>query len=83
MSQTTMTITVSQEVKDEIEALAATTGRDASSLCEEALRQYLEVQAEQIEEIKQALRESDDPANLASDEEVEQFFARYATARHN
>jgi len=83
MSQTTMTITVSQEVKEEIEALTATTGRDASSLCEEALRRYLEVQAAQIAEIKQALRESDDPANLASDEEVEQFFARYATARHN
>jgi len=51
MSQTTMTIIVSQEVREEIEALTATTGRDASSLCEEALRRYLEVQAEQIEEI--------------------------------
>ncbi len=45
MSQMTMTITVSQEVKEEIEALAMTTGRDTSSLCEEALRQYLELQA--------------------------------------
>lgn len=80
VSQTTMTITVSQEVKEEIEALAAVTGRDESLLSEEALRQYLEVQKEDIEAISRALRASEDPNNLATDAEVEEFFAR-RTAR--
>ncbi len=76
----TLTITVPQELKDQIEALAVTTGRDTSLLSEDALRQYVEIQSQQITEITQALRDSDDPDTLASDEEVTAVFARFSDA---
>jgi predicted transcriptional regulator len=76
----TLTITVPQELKDQIEALAVTTGRDTSLLSEDALRQYVEIQSQQIAEITQALRDSDDPDTLASDEEVAAVFARFSDA---
>jgi len=76
----TLTITVPQELKDQIEALAVTTGRDTSLLSEDALRQYVDLQSQQIAEITQALCDSDDPDTLASDEEVAAVFARFSGA---
>jgi len=60
----------------QLEALTKATGRTKSFLTTEALREYLQVQAWQVQDIKDGLAEAD-RGEFATEEEVAQFFAKY------
>lgn len=60
-----------------IAKLADVTHRSKSYLAGEAIRQYLDLEAWQIGEIQQAIREAD-AGDFASDDEVGAVAAKYA-----
>ena len=60
----------------QLEALTKATGRTKSFLTVEALREYLQVQAWQVQDIKDGLAEAD-RGEFATEEEVTNFFAKY------
>lgn len=64
------------ELSSQLEALSDVTKRTKSALTVEALREFLEVQAWQVRDIKDALAEAD-RGEFATDEEVNNFFAKY------
>ena len=57
--QDTLTIRVDTETKQRLEQLAKATDRTRSYLAAEAIRQYVELNEWQIQEIKQAVAEAD------------------------
>ena len=72
----TMTIRLESELKDRLDKLAQTTRRSKSFLAAEAVREYLELNDWQIQEIKTALTEAD-AEDFASDEEVAATFGKW------
>lgn len=54
-----LSLRVSPEVRDELEALADATGRTKSFLAAEAIRAYLEVQSWQIKAVEKAVKKAD------------------------
>ena len=64
------------ELSTQLEALTKATGRTKSFLTVEALREYLAVQAWQVQDIKDGLVEAD-RGEFATEEEVTNFFAKY------
>ncbi len=66
---TKMTIRLDDDLKEQLERLAAATRRSKSFLAAEAIREFIELNEWQIREIQQALREAD-AGEFASDEEV-------------
>ena len=65
-----MSVRLPAEMLEQLERLAASTGRTKSVLAEEALRGYLEREAWQIEEIEKGIQEAD-AGDFASDDEVQ------------
>ena len=79
MPQTsTMTIRLGSDLKDRLDKLAAVTQRSKSFLAADAVREYVELNEWQLEEIQSALREADE-ADFAADEDVENLFAKWRT----
>ena len=72
----TMTIRLESELKDRLDKLAQTTRRSKSFLAAEAVREYLESNDWQIQEIKTALTEAD-AEDFASNEEVAAAFGKW------
>ena len=72
----TMTIRLESELKDRLDKLAQTTRRSKSFLAAEAVREYLESNDWQIQEIKTALTEAD-AEDFASNEEVAATFGKW------
>ena len=66
---TTMTIRLDDEVKNRLQALAESTQRSKSFLAVDAVREYLDHNAWQIDEIQAALKEAD-AGDFASQAEV-------------
>lgn len=54
----TLTLRLPDAMREELEDLSDATGRSKSFLAQEALRQYLEVEAWQIAETKAAIKEA-------------------------
>ena len=77
MDTTTLTLRVSSEMKEQLDKLANATHRSKSYLAGEAIRQYLDLEAWQIGEIQQALKEAD-ANDFASDDEVDAAVRKYA-----
>lgn len=77
METTTLTLRVPLEVKEQLDRLADATHRSKSYLAGEAIRQYLDVEAWQIGEIRQALVEAD-AGDFASDDEIAAVTRKYA-----
>lgn len=73
---TTMTIRLEPELKQRLDQLAEATHRSKSFLAAEALRDYIELNEWQIQEIKDALKEADN-GKFASDKEVNKTFAKW------
>jgi len=71
-----VTIKMSQEIKDGLEALANTTSRDKDSLAQEALHRYLETESGQIAKIQRAI-EAADAGRYVTDEEMKQVWAEF------
>jgi predicted transcriptional regulator len=71
-----MTIRLDDDLKEQLDQLAASTQRSKSFLAAEAIREYIELNEWQIKEIEQAINEADE-GEFASDSEVEQTFAKW------
>jgi len=71
-----VTIKISQEIKDGLDALANTTGRDRDFLAQEALHRYLETESGQIAKIQQAIKAAD-AGHYVTDEEMQQVWAAF------
>ena len=77
METTTLTLRVPTEMKEQLDKLADATHRSKSYLAGEAIRLYIELEAWQIGEIQQALKEAD-ASDFASDDEVDAVTRKYA-----
>ena len=77
METTTLTLRVPIEMKERLDKLADVTHRSKSYLAGEALRQYIDLEAWQIGEIQQALKEAD-ANDFASDAEIDAVAKKYA-----
>jgi predicted transcriptional regulator len=78
MESSVLTLRVSAKTKSQLEKLAAATNRSKSFLATEALERYLELEAWQIKEIKQALKEAD-AGEFASDKDLAKAIKKYAS----
>lgn len=80
MSQsTTMTIRLEPELKSRLDKLSAATHRSKSFLAAEAVREFIEVNEWQIEEIEKAVKEAD-AEDFASDQEVAAVFNKWGVS---
>lgn len=73
---TTMTIRLEPELKQRLEQLAEATHRSKSFLATEALREYMEINEWQIQEIQEAIKEADD-GDFASDQAVSKTLGKW------
>jgi predicted transcriptional regulator len=78
MESSVLTLRVSAKTKSQLEKLAAATNRSKSFLAAEALERYLELEAWQIKEIKQALKEAD-AGEFASEKDLAKAIKKYAS----
>ena len=77
MSQsTTMTIRLEPELKSRLDKLSVATRRSKSFLAAEAVREFIEINEWQIEEMKEAVKEAD-AGDFASDREVQTVFNKW------
>ena len=78
MSEPTSSLTVplDSQTKDRLDQLAAATSRSQSLLAAEAIRDYVDRETWQIEEIKKGIEEAD-AGDFASDAEVRAAFAKW------
>lgn len=77
MSQTTtMTIRLQPEIKSRLDKLSVTTHRSKSFLAAEAVREFIEVNEWQIEEVQKAVNEAD-AGDFASDQEISAVFNKW------
>ena len=73
---TTMTIRLEPELKQRLDQLAEVTHRSKSFLAAEALRDFVELNEWQIQEIKDAIKEADD-GDFASDQTVSKTLSKW------
>ncbi|NHR04654.1 ribbon-helix-helix protein, CopG family [Chromobacterium haemolyticum] len=71
-----MSVRVADDVAQQLEALAHATGRSKSFLVAQAIGDYLEREAWQVQAIEAGLKEAD-AGNFASSDEVSAFFAKH------
>lgn len=71
-----MTIRLEPELKQRLEQLAEVTHRSKSFLAAEALRDFVELNEWQVQEIKSALKEADD-GDFASDQAVNKALSKW------
>jgi predicted transcriptional regulator len=76
METSTITVRVPLNIKEQLGHLAEATHRSKSWLAADALSRYLELNAWQVAEIQQGLREATDK-DFATEEEVEAVFTRW------
>lgn len=73
---TTMTIRLESDLKSRFDKLAKATQRSKSFLAAEAIREFIELNEWQIQEIETAIREADD-GDFASDDEMDSVFRKW------
>ncbi len=73
---TTMTIRLEPELKERLDQLAEATHRSKSFLATQALRDYVELNEWQIQEIKEAITEADD-GDFASEQAVSKILGNW------
>jgi RHH-type rel operon transcriptional repressor/antitoxin RelB len=71
-----MSMRLPDELSDQLDALAAATGRSKSFLAGQAIRDFIERESWQIAEITQAMQEAD-AGEFASDEELNAVSAKW------
>jgi len=72
----TMTLRVSDELKDKLDRYAHLTGRSMSYVAAAAVEEYLAWRIPQLEDLEEAIREAEE-GKFASEEEVNRVFAKY------
>ncbi|HSA81754.1 MAG TPA: ribbon-helix-helix protein, CopG family [Geminicoccaceae bacterium] len=68
-----MTVRLSQELKGRLERLAESTKRSKSYLAAEAIAEYVDANAWQVEEIRKALEKADAGGPFVSDEDATRY----------
>jgi predicted transcriptional regulator len=76
MSSNVLTLRLDSDLKKQLEKLAQSTHRSKSFLAAEAIREYVAINAWQIQEIKKAIREADQ-GDFASDHEVQKVMNKW------
>lgn len=71
-----MSMRLPDELSDQLDALAAATGRSKSFLAGQAIRDFIERESWQIAEITQAIKEAD-AGDFASDDELNAISAKW------
>lgn len=71
-----MSMRLPDELTNQLDALAVSTGRTKSFLAGQAIRDFIERESWQIAEITQAIREAD-AGDFASDDEVNTINAKW------
>lgn len=61
MSMATFSVRLEEETKERLESLAKSTARSRAYLINEAIKEYLDINEWQIQEIKQAIKDADKP----------------------
>ncbi|MBL4868849.1 MAG: CopG family ribbon-helix-helix protein [Pseudomonadales bacterium] len=74
-----MTIRLEPDLKSRLDQLAEATHRSKSFLAAEAIREFVELNEWQVQEIKEAIKEAD-AGDLASDSEVNVVFAKWGNS---
>jgi RHH-type transcriptional regulator, rel operon repressor / antitoxin RelB len=72
----TMSTRLPRGMKDDLDALARSTGRNRNALVQEALRRFIAVQRWQIAEIEAGIREAD-AGIFVGDEEMNAMWAEF------
>jgi predicted transcriptional regulator len=73
---TTMTIRLEPELKTRLDKLSAATHRSKSFLAAEAVREFVEINEWQIEEVKNAVKEAD-AEDFSTDQEIRAVFNKW------
>jgi predicted transcriptional regulator len=73
-----VTVRLSAELKDRLDALAASTKRSRSVVAAEAITAYLDLHAWQVSEIEQGIREAD-AGDFMTDEELADAYKRWTS----
>ena len=74
------TLQISEELDQKLEALARATNRSKATIANEAISSYVEETARQIEEIRTAVEDADDPNSLwVTHEEAMDWFESLGT----
>jgi len=71
-----MTIRLEPELKSRLDKLSAATHRSKSFLAAEAVREFIELNEWQIDEIKAAVKEAD-TGDFASEQEIRTVFSKW------
>ena len=71
-----MTIRLEPELKSRLDKLSAATHRSKSFLAAEAVREFIELNEWQIDEIKAAVKEAD-TGDFASEQEMRAVFSKW------
>jgi len=72
-----MTIRLEGELKQRLERLADATRRSKSFIAAEAIRDYVELNEWQIQELQSAIKEAD-AEEFASDREIQEFVRKWS-----
>jgi predicted transcriptional regulator len=76
MEKSNVTVRLDNQTIAQLDHFAASVDRDRSYLIKEAIDNYLDLKQWQADEIRKAIAEAD-AGEFASQEEVEQFFAKW------
>ena len=74
---TTLSLRVPQNVVDQLGLLAEATGKSRNFLAIQAMQDFIEREAWQVQEIQEAIQEAD-MGDFATDEEVREIKAKWA-----
>ena len=80
MTDTTITVRVSTELRDRLEAIAKETRRSKSFLSNEAIERFVENEEEIIAGIKQAMKEMDEGKWIAHEDVMREIDAMFDEA---
>ena len=78
---TTMTVRLSRELKGKLERLAADTRRSKSHLAAEAIAEYVDAKAWQVEAIRKAVEKADAGGPFVSDQDAQGYLDALAEGR--
>lgn len=80
MADSILTLRIDTRLRKKLDKLAESTQRSRAFLAAEAIREYVDVNEWQVEEIKKGVAEAD-AGDFASDEEAEKTIARLTRRR--
>lgn len=80
MAGSVLTLRIDEKLRKKLDKLAEATQRSKAFLAAEAIREYVDVNEWQVQEIKKGLAEAD-VGDFASDEEAERTIAKLTGGR--